>query len=52
MRFSTDKKSSEEIAKAFYNIACSFNISSGEEYTTVSIEGLYKILIKQNFTKK
>jgi predicted Zn-dependent peptidase len=47
MRFlGTDKKSSEEIAKAFYNIACSFNISSGEEYTTVSIEGL-----QENFDK-
>jgi predicted Zn-dependent peptidase len=36
----TDKMSSEEISKAFYKIACNFNISSGEEYTTVSIEGL------------
>ena len=30
----------EEISKAFYKIACSFNVSTGEEYTTVSIEGL------------
>lgn len=36
----TDKKSAEEISKAFYKIACSFNVSTGEEYTTVSIEGL------------
>lgn len=36
----TDKMSAEEISKAFYKIASSFNISSGEEYTTVSIEGL------------
>jgi predicted Zn-dependent peptidase len=42
----TDKKSSEEIAKAFYTIACSFNVSTGEEYTTVSIEGL-----QENFGK-
>lgn len=36
----TDKMSAEEISKAFYKIACSFNISTGEDYTTVSIEGL------------
>jgi predicted Zn-dependent peptidase len=36
----TDKMSAEEISKAFYKIACSFNISATEEYTTVSIEGL------------
>ncbi|HRD58068.1 MAG TPA: insulinase family protein [Ferruginibacter sp.] len=36
----TDKKSAEEITKEFYKIACSFNISAGAEYTTVSIEGL------------
>jgi predicted Zn-dependent peptidase len=36
----TDKKSSEEISKAFYKIASSFTVSSDEEYTTVSIEGL------------
>lgn len=36
----TDKKSSEEISKEFYKIASSFNVSSGEEYTTVTIEGL------------
>lgn len=36
----TDKMSSEQISKEFYKIACSFNISAGEDYTTVSIEGL------------
>lgn len=36
----TDKMSAEEISKAFYKIACSFNVSTGEDYTTVSIEGL------------
>ena len=30
----------EEISKAFYKIACSFNVFTGEEYTTVNIEGL------------
>ncbi|ROI08109.1 insulinase family protein [Chryseobacterium sp. H3056] len=36
----TDKMSAEEISKAFYKIASSFNVSTGEEYTTVTIEGL------------
>ena len=42
----TDKMSSEEISKAFYKIACNFTVASGEEYTTVSIEGL-----QENFHK-
>ncbi|MFT3979577.1 MAG: insulinase family protein [Ferruginibacter sp.] len=42
----TDKKSTEDITKEFYKIACSFNISTGSEYTTVMIEGL-----QENFTK-
>ncbi|SEF91963.1 Predicted Zn-dependent peptidase [Halpernia humi] len=42
----TDKMSAEQISKEFYKIACSFNISTGEEYTTVSIEGL-----QDNFDK-
>lgn len=42
----TDKKSAEDITKEFYKIACSFNISAGNEYTTVMIEGL-----QENFTK-
>lgn len=36
----TDKKSAEEISKEFYKIASSFSISTGEEFTTVTIEGL------------
>jgi predicted Zn-dependent peptidase len=36
----TDKMNAEDITKAFYKIACSFNISAGNEYTTVMIEGL------------
>lgn len=43
---STDKMSAEEITKAFYNIACSFTVSAGAEYTTVTIEGL-----QENFDK-
>ena len=41
----TDKMSAEEITKEFYKIACSFNISTGAEFTTVTIEGL-----QDNFT--
>lgn len=36
----TDKKSAEDISKEFYKIASSFSVSTGEEYTTVNIEGL------------
>ena len=36
----TNKMNAEEITKAFYKIACSFNISAGSEFTTVTIEGL------------
>lgn len=42
----TDKKSSEDISKEFYKIASSFNVSTGEEYTTVTIEGL-----QENFSQ-
>ncbi|AEW87230.1 M16 family metallopeptidase [Flavobacterium columnare] len=42
----TDKMTAEQISKEFYKIACSFNISTGEEYTTVTIEGLH-----ENFEK-
>lgn len=42
----TDKMTAEEITKAFYQIACSFTVSAGTEYTTVTIEGL-----QDNFTK-
>lgn len=37
---STDKMSAEEITKAFYKIACSFNVSASTEFTTITIEGL------------
>lgn len=36
----TPKMSAEDISKEFYKIACSFNVSAGNEYTTVTIEGL------------
>lgn len=42
----TKDKSAEEIAKEFYQIACSFNVSAGSEKTTVTIEGL-----QENFNK-
>lgn len=42
----TDKMNAEQVSKAFYKIASSFSISTGEEYTTVSIEGL-----QENFEK-
>ena len=42
----TDKKSAEDISKEFYKIASSFSISTGEDYTTVTIEGL-----QENFDK-
>ncbi len=41
----TDKMSAEDITKAFYKIACSFTVSAGTEFTTVTIEGL-----QENFT--
>ena len=42
----TDKYSSEEISKQFYNIACSFNLTAGAEETTITITGL-----QENFDK-
>jgi len=42
----TDKVSAEQISKEFYKIASSFSISTGEEYTIVTIEGL-----QENFDK-
>lgn len=42
----TDKASAEQISKEFYKIASSFNISTSEDYTTVTIEGL-----QENFDK-
>ncbi len=43
---STDKMSAEDITKAFYKIACSFNLNTSTEFTTVTIEGL-----QENFSK-
>ena len=42
----TDKYTAEEISKAFYNIACSYNLSVGAEVTTINITGL-----QENFDK-
>lgn len=42
----TDKYTAEQISKEFYNIACSFVISSGSEFTSVAISGL-----QENFDK-
>ena len=42
----TNKMSAEDITKAFYKIACNFNINASTEYTTVTIEGL-----QENFSK-
>src|SRR5690606_1705845 len=36
----TDRFSTEEISRQFYNIACNFSVSPGNEYTTVTISGL------------
>ncbi|PWS27291.1 peptidase M16 [Pedobacter yonginense] len=43
---STDKYSAEDISKAFYNIACNYNVNVGTDVTTVSISGL-----QENFDK-
>jgi len=42
----TDKYSSEQISKEFYNLACNFTISATADVTTVSITGL-----QENFDK-
>jgi predicted Zn-dependent peptidase len=42
----TDKYSSEQISKEFYNIACNFSINATADVTTVSITGL-----QENFDK-
>lgn len=36
----------EDITKAFYKIACSFNISTANDITTVTIEGLQENFVK------
>lgn len=42
----TDKYTSEEISKEFYNLACNFSVNTGNEETTVTISGL-----EENFDK-
>lgn len=42
----TNKMSAEDISKEFYKIACSFNVSAGTEYTTVTIEGIQENMDK------
>ncbi len=42
----TDKMSAEDISKEFYKLACSFNVNTDNEFTTVYIEGL-----QENFDK-
>ena len=42
----TDKYTTEQISKEFYNIACNFNVSSGTDVTTITISGL-----QENFDK-
>ncbi len=43
---STDKYSAEEISKQFYNIACNYSFSVGNEIATITISGL-----QENFDK-
>lgn len=42
----TDKYTTEEISKQFYNIACNFSVTSGTDVTTITISGL-----QENFDK-
>lgn len=42
----TDKYTSEQISKEFYNIACNFSVQSGSDNTTITISGL-----QENFDK-
>lgn len=42
----TDKYTTEQISKEFYNIACNFNVSTSPENTTITISGL-----QENFDK-
>jgi predicted Zn-dependent peptidase len=42
----TDKYSAEDISKAFYNLACNFNVSAGNEQSTITLSGL-----NENFDK-
>ncbi|RYZ39668.1 MAG: insulinase family protein, partial [Sphingobacteriales bacterium] len=42
----TGDKTSEDISREFYKLACSFNVSAGNEFTTITLEGL-----GENFTQ-
>ncbi len=42
----TDKMSSEDFSKEFYKLACSFNVRTDNEFTTINLEGL-----QDNFDK-
>ncbi|MBW8686264.1 M16 family metallopeptidase [Chitinophaga rhizophila] len=42
----TDKYTTEQISKEFYNIACNFNVSTGTDATTLTVSGL-----QENFDK-
>ncbi|SFE72255.1 Predicted Zn-dependent peptidase [Chitinophaga sp. CF118] len=42
----TDKYTTEQISKEFYNIACNFNVNSGTDATSITISGL-----QENFDK-
>ena len=42
----TDKYTSEEISKQFYNLACTFSVNTGNEQTTITLSGL-----QENFDK-
>lgn len=43
---STDKYTSEQVSREFYNIACNFSLSSGTENSVITITGL-----QENFDK-
>ena len=42
----TDKKTAESFSKEFYKLACSFNVTADNEFTTVRIEGLQENMDK------
>lgn len=42
----TDKMSAEDISKSFYNLACNFNLSVGDEFTTIAVSGLQENMEK------
>ena len=42
----TNKMSSENISRQFYNLACSYSINVGGEFTTINISGLQENMAK------